>query len=417
MNSFLFFISMAFPKAGIQIASVPLTISTVLLALSAFKNINYIFPAMRKVKGLLTCYAVLFFALIFYCIFNLGDIPPFALAEVLVLLGSPLAIAVTYLMEPEKAYKMICVAIMITSLYAAVQWVAGITSTAIPGITYTKGQNITEKPIGYGFSDNAESTKMISTYQNGNGFGLFLSMAFPCLLCWKPTMPKWQKIKIVSLLMAVAGIILCGSRSVQIPFILTSLFMFASYQQNKSLNSKIQFWMILFEVALAFGAFIYIFFPKVANQFFDRLVIQTSNDTTMAGRTGQWAAINETIKNYDTPTFLRFLAIGKPALQEGGGEGLPEFLIHFGLIATVAFFASFITLLVACWKKARPMSFGILCVIMMYCVDQAYYYPPTLMLCFMFTMLSLRYQDKKATVRSHAENETSKTSERCSDLL
>jgi hypothetical protein len=74
----------------------------------------------------------------------------------------------------------------------------------------------------------------------------------------------------------------------------------------------------------------------------------------------------------------------------------PSFFFTFGIAATVLFYGGLMLLVVyRCWngRNGRPIALGLLCVVVAFCVDSAYFYPPNLMMFFIFAMTVVRVCD------------------------
>lgn len=390
MDNLFVFISMTFPKAGIQLGSVPLTLSILLFIFVVLRNLNFVLPGLRTIRGLLPCYLLLLLFGIFVLLGNLGVISAYELCQALVVIASPLAITAVKRIDFEKGCKLTCVSLAIVSGFAILQRFFGIVYTSIPGLTFTYGQNLTNKAIGYGMAGTAEASKMPSSYQNGNGYGLFIAMAIPLLLLWQPKTKGWKHTKSITLLTGIVGMLLCGSRSIMFPFSAMCLFILHNYQKKLPPKQRRIFRNSAMFLLLGGGLYLVLFQSELFLDAYNRYVVQTVSDPTASGRTLQWANMAQIVSHYDAGHFLRFLLIGEQRGLPGGGEGLFEFLFHFGAPATIGLYGCLLAGILNCWKRARPVAYGLICIFLAFCVDQSYYYPPSLMNYFIVTMLALR---------------------------
>lgn len=122
-------------------------------------------------------------------------------------------------MDFDKTVRIISVALLIVGLYAVVQFLFGILATEIQGLNIAYGDSFETKPIGFGHAEGGlDALKMPATYQNGNGAGLFYVLCLPLMFFWKPQKRYDSVLRILGAIGGFAGLFLCGSRSVLIPF-------------------------------------------------------------------------------------------------------------------------------------------------------------------------------------------------------
>ena len=140
----------------------------------------------------------------------------------------------------------------------------------------------------------------------------------------------------------------------------------------------------------------------------DRLITQTLADPTASGRTDQWQGIIDAVTQMNLPTLIRQFFFGKNPTATFGGEGLPNFFALFGLPCTIAFYTGLIFLVIICWKNVhtKTIALAILCVIVAFCVDQSYLYPPCVMNVYLFFAATqkLTYSYKSGKTHSKITN-------------
>ena len=100
-------------------------------------------------------------------------------------------------------------------------------STSVAGLTYTLGQNISDKPIGLKTDGTAE--KIISTYQNGNSLGIFNALEVSFVLTSAQSSRFWKIGQYFALGLGLVGIMLSGSRSIQILFLLFLIILLVQF--------------------------------------------------------------------------------------------------------------------------------------------------------------------------------------------
>lgn len=378
-------VTMIIPKAGVQLSGVPVTLSLVLFAIAILRNPNQTVLAIQQRKWIGILYAVLFvFGVFTFCLGVLDGFSAFKLAQIVTVVASPLAGVIALRMKPEQSFKILCVALIIVNIYAAVQFAVGIDAVSIEGLTYTYGQSLEQKPIGWGASEHASALKMPSTFQNGNYLGIFDALGVSLILMWKPKNIPWPALRYFSIACGVLGIILCGSRSIVIPFVLVAILLLI--QRYRATKSRMKgTYLSAVSIALTAGVIYMLMYQRpVIEQFFTRNLTQTLDDPTAAGRTVQWAAIASGIRELNGFQLLRLFIVGQGNYGLGG-EGLPTFFVTFGLFGTIAFFGMLIASIIYLWReqKSRTVALGVFCALFAFCVDSSFYYPPNVMLVFM----------------------------------
>lgn len=380
------FMTFAFPKAGAQLG-VPITIAMFFFLFALLKCQYQVIPVFSKIKGLSTAYIVFAGCVVISLIFNLGDLSSFQVTVAMVVLASPLAVGIGYSADLQRALKILAVSLIIAGGYALIQRVAGIVTTAIPGLTYTFGQDLAAKPIGYGMAAVGEAQKMPSTYQNGNGAGLFYAMGIPILLSWVPLSVNWKLVKYLALFFGFFGLFLSGSRSIMFPFVLLFIFLLILVKNKLSYQKQILFLSAVFFIA-ALGT-LYLMYAN--NQFLEgayaRYIQQTASDPTGAGRTSQFALAFTQVNQLNELGFLRFLLIGLPWSQLDTLEGLLSTLFCYGLFGFIGFLLLFMSALYHSFKMNLLASLGLVCIFLAFMVDGSFNFPPSLMNFFFLTGL------------------------------
>ncbi len=386
LNNLFEFMTLAFPKAGVQVG-VPLTIAMFLFLFSLYQCQYQVLPALLHVKGLVWFYTVfLIFALLAF-IFNLGYMPTFQLTAFMVIVASPLAIGIGRSIRAETAIKILAFSVIIVGLYALIQRFFSILNTSIPGVSYTFGQDLTAKPIGYGMAASGDAQKMPSTYQNGNGSGLFYAMAIPILTSWTTAKGKLWLLKTVAVLCGIIGLLLSGSRSIIIPFALIFIPYLILWKGKLSYRKQLLFFaLVMFSTEL-----ITIYLLKNRSEFlqqlYTRYIEQTLSDPTGAGRTSELSAAIEQASALNWLHFIRFLLIGMPWNRAIYVEGLYYALQIYGLVGFLSLTGVFISAIISIYHCNKPASIGFICVFAAFLVDGSFMYPPAMMNYFFLTGL------------------------------
>lgn len=399
LDALYVFVTMAIPKAGVQLGAIPLTLNILLSALVVLKNPNDTIRFIWKIRGFNAAYCLLLiFGIVTLALDLIDGTKPFELAQTLIVLASPLVGVAALRLKPETLTRIIIVATIIVNLYGIVQFLVGVDKTSVEGLTYTYGQSLMSKPIGMSTATDTADTKIISTFQNGNSYGIFNVLAFSFLMSRLPSVSGWGTARMVATIASVVGILICGSRSSVIPFAIMCIFMVVSFL-NQLPPQKRQNIMTLIALVCIVGIIALAIQGTILEQFWERNVVHTAQDTTAAGRTGQWINSFKIISQMGTLPLLRLFFFGKSASMNIGGEGLPEFFFNFGIIGTIAFYIGLLCVVRYCWKLAygRTIAMGILCVTVAFCMDRTYHFPPNLMMVFLFAGASTMLQDSVGT--------------------
>lgn len=388
LNTLFEFMTFTFPKAGAQIG-VPLTIAMFLFLLSLVKCQYKVIPAFIQIRGLSVSYLIFTACVFISMIFNLGSISSFQLTAAMVVVASPLAVGIGQSIEPQKALEVLAVSLIIVGAYALIERLAGIVSTAVPGLTYTFGQDLAQKPIGYGMAavGAGDAQKMPTTYQNGNGAGLFYALGIPVLLAWFPYSVKRNVLKYTAIVCGLIGLFLSGSRSIMIPFVLVLIFLLILLKNKLSYQNQILFLSSL----LILTALSMVYLLQVHNPFlqeaYSRYIAQTVSDPTGASRVPQFQDAFAAVNQLGWAGYVRFLLIGMPWETLGSLEGLTSVLFAYGLFGFISFVALLLSAIIGVYRHNKLASLGLICVFIAFWVDGSFNYPPSLMNFFLLTGL------------------------------
>ncbi|MEE8702842.1 hypothetical protein [Bifidobacterium crudilactis] len=393
MDAVFLFVTMVIPKAGAVVLGLPLTLNLLLLLCVVMVNVNHAILAVQSFRDFGAVYVMLgVFIVTTMCLSLAFGVSPFQLSQMLVVLISPLAAVSVKRIRPELMFKLVCVAVIVVNVYGMIQFIGGISRMTIPGLTATYGQNIEMKNIGYDGSTDG-GNKIPSTYQNGNSVGIFNVLAVSYLLSFV-SLGLWKRTRILGIMCGLVGLLLCGSRSILIPFVVAFAVMITAFLKELPKGRRTTATTVVTVGSLVL--FVLLAFQRtILEQFWQRNIWQTIEDPTAAGRTGQWASSIKAMHSLDLPQLLRLFTFGKDSSMQIGGEGLPAFFFTFGIVATVLFYGGLVLVVYCCWnfRSGRPLALGLLCVVVAFCVDTTYFYPPNLMMFFIFAMTVVRVRD------------------------
>lgn len=384
MTSLFEFITMAFPKAGIQVSGLPITINMVLFGVVTIVNFKYIPKYLKLMPSFIFPYYLLVMFVVISVLINIGNgtITAMTIAMTAVVTLSPLAGLSAMALSTEKSFKIVSISSIVTGGYMIIQKIFGIIATSIAGVSYTYGQDLAHKNIGYtGDSSSAvgEASKMPSTYQNGNSVGLFLATSLALLLSWTPDNSRWKTIRKVGIVMCLIGLTLCGSRSILFPMLLVSVFIFFGYFRKLNGNEKKSLFINIFLFLLTLLLFLKITHSDVLNQLVERYITQTIENPT-SNRSSMWADGWQYINNLNLKQFISFGIIGAPN-DAVGSDGMMGFLLNRGIIAQLLFIACLGIPIVQlmCKKETRIVAWSLVAVFIAFILDMSFYYLPCVM--------------------------------------
>lgn len=396
INSLFEFITFAFPKAGIQVG-VPLTVAMVVFLLAVYRCQYRIVPAFMRVSGLSWFYLLFVLAVCLAFIFNLGGLSSSQVTMAMVVVASPLAIGIGSAVKPQVAMKILALAMIIVGGYALIQYLFGILNTSIPGLTYTFGQDLAEKPIGYGMAESGgEALKMPSTYQNGNGAGLFYALGLPILLAWFPKTFHQIMLKYSAVIIGLVGLFLSGSRSIMVPFVLLFIFLIVFFKNKLSYRQQLFYVSMLLFSTVIIGNYLVQSQSQFLADAYHRYIAQTLTDPTGAQRVPQLQAAFNAVNSLNWQDFLRFVLIGYPWQSMGAIEGLLSTLFAYGLCGFISFVGMLITAIIAVYRRNKLAAIGFICAFVAFIVDGSFNFPPALMNFFLLTGLVTQPADLKA---------------------
>ncbi len=223
-------INIVIPKAGMKVQGIPLTVGNILLAMSTVdllirKKWKIDFSGVSKFIIL----SVLFWSvrLLPVVVFG-GKALNEIVGQITALIIYPISYYVTkcYL-EYEGVYsieKVIKIGVCAVMMYGIVQFLLGIGAVDIPGLTVNYSDYITNPSAWWleKYNSFGNSSKIVSTYQNGNVFGCSLILLFPVAF---RSEYKREIYRYFLLALFTISIILSGSRSCLIGCIIYIVFL------------------------------------------------------------------------------------------------------------------------------------------------------------------------------------------------
>lgn len=250
--------------------------------------------------------------------------------------------------------EFLIIAFTFTSLYGVQQYLFGLESMKVEGLTIAYGDSYSRKNLALAFADNSQATKIPSTFQGGNIWG----QSFALILVWVIHFRIWRYVnlkalKLLSVLSPTVGVYLSFSRTALMAAFFGILLSFLSLSNIRR----------------------YFLMPTIVTTFFIFFAISQSSNrysfesfTNSAGRTNQW---KNGIQSFGILDWI----FGNPPRFDGvilEMEGLLGLLAQVGLVG--------FGYLVWLWLKIFPVKFNVIGLTLLLCIflDSTYVSPPLL---------------------------------------
>ncbi len=381
----LILVNILIPKAGIKLYGIPITVGNILLFITLIVWLVKV-KSFRFYKiEMIVLFQILFWAIrLGSCFGNqyvkIGDwIGYFAALCIFPMIF----IMFPYYVKSEKQYlkliKIINICVALLMVYGVMQYIFGIAKVAIPGVTVnlTDYQNNRlgwwmEKANHVGISES----KIFSTYQNGNIYGVNLLLFLPLVM----SSQKKGYIKFVLFSLAIINIMVSGSRSVYVGGVFYLVLVFAIEVHGRKIKlSKI----ITAIVTASFGVVIIARFLHSNSDFYLRLM-SVMNKKFFSG-TGRIEHFMEYLYWANRKNLFAFLLGGFGFKYEGGAYEILYFalVVLGGIIGLVLFLYPIVKILKKYFRmKDRKWYQDAVCqgcVVYLFtaCMEGAFWLPPT----------------------------------------
>lgn len=396
------FFNIWFPKAGIKIAGIPLTVGNILFAITfmvwCFLKIKYKTIKINQSFRLILV-GIYYFIFKYFLVFCLGYKLSEVIGYVIPLVIYPLIFPIVYEVvdSEEKINKIIKVIIsgfFFLCFYALLQYFVGIDKCDIPGLTV----NLTDyKEMGsLWFMTKANgtdisSTKIVSTYQNGNLFGISMILIYPIVYNYYKYKNENKKL-ILSLVIFIGCVFLTLSRACWLGIILFILFEIIMQKSNnvKSIFKKIT--LIFICIVGIIISFKYI--PSIANRFLDT---NLEDWISMSGRTEGMIEVFRTV--YNSNSILAYI-IGAFGIVNYSGlayEMLPiSMFVQTGIIGLLLLYGVFIKFIFDMKTDnyiSKSVRLALIIWLIVGIIECGYWLPPAALNLFM--LMALGYASKK----------------------
>lgn len=403
-NSFLFnlllitvFFNIWFPKAGIKLAGIPLTVGNVFLAITficwLLKKLKNKIIRIHKISylvGILMIYSIVRYIVLENILENIGYIIPLVVYPLIFFISYDL---IDSKQKEEKIVKVICSGFFFICAYALLQYIFGIEKVCIPGLTVNLSDYAKYGAKWYLQKNNNSSgvgTKIVSTFQNGNLYGVNTLLIYPIVYQYYKKMNKTVEMY-VSLIIFIICVFLSLSRACWLGIVVFMLFgiFLENEKTKKSLLRKII--MILVCCIAIVSAFKY--FPTIATRFTS---MDKSSIISMSGRT---EGLNDVIKNFMDYKYFFIWLIGSNGFIKDVGlayEMTPlAILVQIGLIGVIIFYSILYKVWTTMNKKQwlqSAIKLSILIWVIVGCIEGAFWLPPTALNIFLLLAIGLSNQ-------------------------
>ncbi len=384
----LIFFNIWFPKAGIKLSGIPITVSNVVFfailiiwLLSKFKNKIKISKRVTITILLSIAYFILKYILIFCGTSNIMDY----ITYIIPLIVYPLIFIVIFdeVDTKEKLndiVKVVYYGFFVICIYSLAQFIFGIEKTAIPGLTV----NLTDYNT-YGstwFMQKSNGTdianaKIVSTYQNGNLLGINLILIYPMIYMMLKKQNKNKQL-IVSLILFIICGFLTLSRTCWLGIVLF-LFMGIVLDSDKTKKSFMKKVLLIFLFILSI-ILVFNYMPIVSNRF---LNTHPSDWIKMSGRT---AGLTEVLTSVRESNSLLAYIIGPEGVVEYSGLAYEMFplavFVQVGIIGIVLMYSVYVNGIKKINKNTsigKGIRLSIIIWLIVGLIECGYWLPPTAM--------------------------------------
>lgn len=379
------FVNILIPKAGIKIfGEIPLTLGNVLFFITfifwIFSKLIYgkiIFD--KKIGGVLFI-AIVYGLLKYLFIGNFKSHIGFIIPLVIYPLIYYVIIDVVNSEERvEKIFKVITIGVLLISTYALLQFLFGIEKCTIPGITVNYSDYSRYGSAWYLTKSNGvdlSEVKIVSTYQNGNLFGVNMILLYP-VIYFRLKMTKQNTLRYFSLLLFFSSVFLSLSRACWLGIFLF-IFMCILLQNDYTQRNFIEKITLLFIIPIII-VIIFLNAPSVLNRFCGTNV---SDWLSMSGRSDGFITTFNSVLNSDS--VLAWL-IGPEGIVPWYGlayEMLPlAMFVQIGFLGVLFYYYCFVRSL--CQARLffkvdlmKGMYFGLLIWLVVGLIEAGYWLPP-----------------------------------------
>ncbi|WP_423217194.1 hypothetical protein [Streptococcus equinus] len=394
-------VNVLIPKSGIKLGNIPITLGNVFFVLTL---IFWFFGKLggkkivfdKKIGGVI--FLSIIYALLKYLI--IGSFKEH-IGYVIPLVAYPLIyFIIVDLIDSEekflKIFNLVTICIFSISLYALLQFVVGIDKCTIPGITVNYSDYI--KYGKYWFMTKANGlsvsdTKIVSTYQNGNLFGVNMILFFPWVYYGLKVKHK-TKLQYISLVLFLSSVFLSLSRSCWLGLIIFIIFCILLDEDSNKADFLKKFFIVLLTMVIIMVIF------QVAPSVFNRFSDTSASDwVNMSGRSDGFINTITSVANSDS---VLAWFVGPEGVIDWNGlayEMLPlAIFVQLGIIGVCILYYCFIKSLYCCRNyiksdMVKGMYYGLLIWLIVGLIEAGYWLPPGALNVFIIIGLMSSYRN------------------------
>ena len=396
------FFSIWFPKAGVKFSGIPLTVSNVLFGITF---ILWIFKKIKFGKVKISSLGTILIFTIGYCIFKYiiayagGKSFIESIGYIIPLIIYPLIFFTTFdeienKNQIDQIIKIIIYGFWFICFYALLQYIVGINKCAIPGLTVNLSDYQNNGEYWYMHKANGtqvDEAKIVSTYQNGNLFGIGLLLIYPLVNKYYKDC-KNRKLENFSLIIFVLCTFLTLSRACWLG-IAVFLFVEILLKKEKTLKDILKKISIIIMALIAiFLIFKYV--PQIANRF---LNTDLEDWISMSGRTEGLIEVFQTV--WESGNVLG-LIFGPYGISEYSGLAYEMFplslFVQLGIIGVILMYTIFVKVIFELRKTdfiENAIRLSIIIWLIVGIIECGYWLPPAALNIFM--LIAFGYANKK----------------------
>lgn len=224
----LAFLTALFPKAGVKIGDFPFPVFLLGLVVAVLLAVR---SGERRPHGpVVNVVLVLWLAFVLVRAAIIGQSSVSGAIAFIAWTAGPtvlLYVATQSAVGHPKFARAIEMGFLVSVVYGVVQLVGGVQATAVPGLTYAYGDDLTQKNNVIYSDTGTDYSKIPSTYQNGNIYGL-VAAAFFGLVLSRVIKGRARPFDIVLLVGSCGAIALSGSRTAIVAAVFVGLLVYFS---------------------------------------------------------------------------------------------------------------------------------------------------------------------------------------------
>lgn len=385
------FFNIWFPKAGIKLQGIPLTLGNVFFIITflwwlmtTLKKGKITVCSSTKIMLVGILYFILKYAIIIFSKSNISSYVTYMIPLIIY----PFMLFVTRDLVKEnkelksKVFRVVYYGFYFLCFYSLLQFFVGIGNCDIPGLTVNLTDYVQMGPQWFMNKANGievANSKIVSTYQNGNLFGVNLLFIYPLVFNYLKEKNK-EKSLYFSLFLFIICTFLTLSRTCWLG-IVVFVFLGIILEREKNKTSLLRKVVIIFLCIISLIC-VFKFIPSVSDRFFGT---DKSDWISMSGRTeGLFTLISSINSNKNILTWILVWLIGPNGIVAYKGlafEMLPTALLAqtgiIGIFLLYSFYGSVLKNMKLNDYIKKGVHLSIIIWLIIGCIECGYWLPPT----------------------------------------